>query len=648
MNYLVFEQRITRRGRVSQPQGSVRIAATLRSVLRAWKASTRISPIFPLEKGADPDLDTATAILFVGPLPVDEVPQYVRKACPLWLSYGAYNIVLVVPSRAALEKAQRWIDTSTFRFELWSLRRGTVRAVQYSAPTTSDGAESTILSTPLESDSKINQFIVEEYEALIASAVQRARDVVPAWVVELETLHAHVSSEVADAHSNQATSIDHSVFSEVAPVNAALSRMSSQALSGYSPIEQTESHFWTHSLLGTGLANIGLWRLTRFIFDFLDTFGYWRRIRNYNFTRTATQGDSAINMVRGDDNDDHWDRPNLDRTEPVELGRDDEELILGPAPIITFFSGRDLFRATTRTLSAPTACVEASTTRSWTLHTLTHEISHVLVEASLGHLYPETRAEVARLRPALRKDRVPKTLADEIRRLFLFAVGLMEQVEEERDFFPTDPDSLTALLKEWKHDVEETLVAVVDYLHFYSNRDEALLKYLKAEWTSWGVLPGIHNRLEEYLVRSACVALIDVQRSLRSWEALAVKSVERALEELGTAAGPENRYATEALTLLRKRRKRLIEKVAARRRLVRFAQGYLFSHAMAVALATPDPAPPRRQPTRRNPAEFFSHPAQNLLLLVERMTTSAYPDPRRSLLLFYRLAFSRGGSRGTA
>ena len=129
---------------------------------------------------------------------------------------------------------------------------------------------------------------------------------------------------------------------DMVTANAGLSRFSSQALSGTSPILQTECHYWTHSLLGTGVANRALWRVT----DFLNS-----RVHDQQFfARVAAYADRPMTEGRLESlESDHaiWRSRPLDL---VTVGAPEAYL-----PLVGFFSGRDGFNVTPTTVSAPLA-----------------------------------------------------------------------------------------------------------------------------------------------------------------------------------------------------------------------------------------------------------------------------------------------------
>jgi hypothetical protein len=158
--------------------------------------------------------------------------------------------------------------------------------------------------------------------------------------------------------------------------NAGLSRFASQAFSGASPISETECHFWTHSLLGTGTANIALANARRFLTRTLGRARIPERVAAYR----EIQRDIP-KLIRLPYNDKAWTENWIDK---VALASSQAPLF----PQITYFSGRDGFKTTETTLSAPLSAITSCSSSRWSLLTITHEASHTIISGVLSVILP--------------------------------------------------------------------------------------------------------------------------------------------------------------------------------------------------------------------------------------------------------------------
>lgn len=210
---------------------------------------------------------------------------------------------------------------------------------------------------------------ISEYCPLVLSTLNRAGQFPAPFVSDLELVHDHVERTVASlSHAPHGEPSAYQVLGQIITINAALARFSSQTFAGTSPIRQTECHFWSNSLLGIGVATLGLWKLNRFLEAKLGTKRLAARILSFQSVTENIPKLSKLPIT-----DDIWTTDHLKSAPGADQTTDPPALI----PLLTYFSGREGFNSTETTISAPLASVSACNSLRWSLLTLTHEISHI-------------------------------------------------------------------------------------------------------------------------------------------------------------------------------------------------------------------------------------------------------------------------------
>jgi hypothetical protein len=114
----------------------VRIVPQLVDALKGWTSSTRISPMLGVQeygtaKHATEPLRGEQALVFVGPLDPLQIPSPTISNAKLWLTLGAYNLVLLYPSVQAAKELVAWAETTNARYEHWTLVDGEVTVTAF-------------------------------------------------------------------------------------------------------------------------------------------------------------------------------------------------------------------------------------------------------------------------------------------------------------------------------------------------------------------------------------------------------------------------------------------------------------------------------------------------------------------------------------
>jgi hypothetical protein len=177
-----------------------------------------------------------------------------------------------------------------------------------------------------------------------------------------------------------------------------------------------------------------------------------------------------------------------------------------PLPLITYFSGRDGFSSHIYTLSAPlTTIAECNSLRS-SLLTITHELAHIQIRGVLSVVYPDidNAEHIALATEMLTPNFKAKTWLEAAKQLLLEGVVSLEQEWNGTDQLDNelgDPAATSRILRRWRREAQEILVHAFDFLYFYSSKPNV---YISSIWHSWCAIPGIADRVPEYVIRTLC------------------------------------------------------------------------------------------------------------------------------------------------
>jgi hypothetical protein len=555
--------------------------ASTQEAIDKWDWTTRSSPIFSFEDTELPDFQNGEPLFlfFVGPID----PGFLDIDVPAFATLGTYNLLLVAKEAAGhLYHVRDFLKLhSEVRWECWEVSASLVTRIGYGGgpltPSPQIRPRRAKVSSGLASAE-------EENCTLLAAATSKAHQYFPKIAEDLETFasafHHKLENSVGDG--------DNTKLSWLVNVNAHLSRFTSQAFSGVSPIQSTESHFWSHSLLGVGMACQALVNIRHFSqravgaadwIDSLDRLGQVGLPATWIPLMTRIP---RIASVWADVEEQVQQAVNHEQSAVVGRPAHDDKRL----PLIVCFSGRDGFRSTPFSLSAPLEVISGANAFGWTPMTLTHEICHVWLSGILGTIFPNIGDSVITddLGRLIGGERPAVTVLDDLRQAFYYCFLQLERealripdIEEE---IPAD-DQRTWLEVVEGHilHVNETLTHILDYQFFYQ-QDES--RYVKSIWSSWDVIPNIKDRLTSYLIRSACALLSErINHEDPINETLA--RLESLLKELKEEMGDAN-YLADAIGILTRDADSIREKIERRELLVRLAKTFFANRPIAARL----------------------------------------------------------------
>lgn len=484
---------------------SIKITPNFSEVLSAWAPRTRCSPIWRIQGTGDIpsgnfDFPNEHLLILLGPIQLASLCSDLQQVndpslFTIWVSVGTLNILLLANlntrSEAALRDIKHWASDKNIALEWWKIESGII--IDGGANHSSSEAPSVpenLRSLVNVQGSSIFKSTLQEYCALMASALCRSKALVPYLHDELQQVNSVIVQEIDSYLLDQNKYID--IYLRLLNINAALSRFTSQAFSGIPPILQTECHYWVHSLLGTGSANIAISKLSHHIRKTIGEAKIPERL-----AAMKTRKDKVPEL------DDLNANPTFLMNDHL-IDQEPEDASAPLIPLITYFSGRDGFSSHIYTLSAPlTTITECNSFRS-SLLTVTHELAHIQIRGVLAIVYPnlDDDNDLALAVRMLSPHYKATNWLDAAKQLLLEGVVSMWQEWEGIDQLNNnDLENIRQILRNCRREVQEILVHTFDFLYFYSAKSDV---YISSIWHSWCAIPGIADRVPEYVIRTLC------------------------------------------------------------------------------------------------------------------------------------------------
>lgn len=653
-------------GEVPPNDSQIRIVASLNEALQFWAASTRVSPIVAVVDGELAAVHDCAplgeVVAFLGPVhpaSIGDLPHSTEWG--IWATFGSLNIVVSLPSGDCSEILLPFATQAAVPIEIWVRNDNGYR---YESVFPSNNHPITAESLTALSSRDIPTELVSatsEYIAQTASALARARLFFPEVVLGFVERVTRVEKTLATFSQQPLTTAEiYRTLGLLIQLNSGLSRFTSQAFSGTTPLLLTECHFWTHSLLGTGVANRALHTLSNFLEMRLGRAKIPQRLEALGHQQIYTLlgiDPARINQegIGAESDESPWWNVDL-LTVPIDAAEEAEPVV----PTITYFSARDGFKSTVVTLSAPLASITQCATRKWSLVTATHELSHNLTRGILSLVYPRLRPfEPTReldltdsytldyafrlINYAVDQKQLPNTLLDHYRLLFIDLVLAMEAAASGGAIpLVTDQRELRDILEHWHHEIEELITHIVDFLYFYDGDEE---EYISSIWLSWSVIPNIHSRVREYVVRSLCTLLSGYPSlSLGLMDTVRQRLKGRLEKLVRKYAG--TLYVAEAVELLdasNEEWSEIADEVVARFPLIRFSARVVVSPTLREQLADiPGTVgkPSVHAGFDHHPLVLRGRPVSNPLAFVKAFARASEPSLETALWLLMMLAFN--------
>lgn len=593
-----------------------------------WKVGDRLSPIFSVDKSELPDLSDGKErnVYFIGPIH----PAKVTVNGKIFISLGIFNVLVITEVDEEKTSISSFLLKNKVNWEEWKLRGEKIEAIKSNAVGHRDRIPPEV-SAPIKLDYDELRAPVFEYRAHIANIITRAQYFnLPALrdLVRFDSLFRQAINKQGETVAKQGI---------LTIANSVLGRQSEQTFSGTSPIFETEGHIGNNSLLGVGIASMALQRIRSFIEKVFLKVDILQRIKLLKDVEATPE--SLFGMSSNDEffTKDHlFDHPS--QKDPNNYQIDINKRI----PLLTSFSGRDGFRSTDLSLSVPVAVISGCNSRAWTLMTITHEISHVIIRGVLGIILPNPDDKNALDSAAKLLDYKfqKRTLFDRLRELLSFAIwvadreGKIEDEIKKGDFF--NGDILGEIIRNTWGEIGEILTHIFDFLYFYSGDEK---NYIKSLWVSWGVIPNIRERVPEYVKRSICALH---SKNLRRQKERYQITIDQCKESLKAAISdhPDSPYIKGALDDLEQREGHYVNLLKNRELLVKFCRFFLYSPIINSFIERePYISGGDKRPYGFDPLEFLDIPVQNPLRFIEEFSQDKGSQKQRSVWMLQQLAF---------
>lgn len=451
----------------------------------------------------------------------------------MWLTLGVHNLIIICRDEHLDETIFDLCSDNGISYERWQIQKeGTDtdaefagNTIEYDNPaeytvsgqrTHSALSEGAFRNASIQADDSLGFMQLELYALLsvIASRTTASYSVIASDCLSVEKLASYLILDAPDSSTPNTLSPALQKYEILLTLNAGLSRLSSQALSGTSPILRTECHFWPHSLLGIGVASLALRNLTSFISEIIQTTKYHQRID----LLTQTNVDLSQFPIRSDkerfpaylsiDRGAIFHAAHADRISDSRLELVDSKEYYTPNPI-TYYSGRDGFMNGILTTSAPLPSVSGANSYQWNLGTITHELSHRIVSGDLANLFDCFLSDLAAAQENELSvwdyfNQTPKTFGCLAQRFLSYAAMTLHVADyeygEAKQLFERRPyDFFWSAINRYGEEIEEMMVHIFDYYHFYGSDPKTYCDFI---WLSWAVQPSIEKKLDDYIRRT--------------------------------------------------------------------------------------------------------------------------------------------------
>lgn len=335
--------------------------------------NSRISPIFSVSGSPPPAFQKGKLchLLFLGPkYPGD---ASIPEGIDCYLTLGLLNLVLFSDSADRIDALRDALSSETVGWEQWSLVGNAIQKIEYHFPGKS--SVPTEVTAPIGLDRKPLTPTAREFQTALACAVGKAQ----LYKQPTEQLLLNYNEVLRRFLTNDSIQdVERVQFLTIA--NVSIARLTWQTYGGTSRISESTIPIAMHSLLGIGTAVLGLHALTRFVEQVFESNPTRMSLARLENVRPRSAG--RLLSIPATDN--FWNR-DFSASAPGEIASKPD----GPnLPQFATFSARDGFRSTSISLSAPTESITGCNTPSWTLQTLTHEMSHTQIRIALGFLLP--------------------------------------------------------------------------------------------------------------------------------------------------------------------------------------------------------------------------------------------------------------------
>jgi len=542
--------------------------------------SYRVSPLFSVA----PDPFEPTGTFLVGFIFVEhafhdigwllnELPQNHHNK--LWFSHGLASVIVLCEEEIVIDEVMNILHDRIRAFEIWeSTPALKLKGAKVCSP---EPYDTSLLEIPVADGLTADvKYALQEFSHSVKAAMHRAAQYAPSQMIIFERLVTAVStiveglsfltnptthqtewfssSDIESLIADEVQRKKHFDFlaSQLVQINSALSYIVSQAYSGAVPILEHECHIRSFSLLGVGTAYRALSSYARHVEMIFEQHPIVEVIRTVYPT---TIGPAPFKQF-GTRDTEGWDRLIFGVDRYIHLGTKSQDL-----PKLVYYSGRQGFRETKFTVTAPIQALNSAATVRWSLMTLSHELLHAHVMSILGVLFGNIHdssnvifTQVVKRFDEYRKSNCTEkpNLSDCISFVILnfccFEHGININYSSEGVSLSksNNVDKIKNMVAIYFADINDIIVHVLDYIYFY-NQDDAV--YIGLLWESWSPVPVVLEKIEHYLLRTLLAIGTKETGSIVTRYFSSLKIINRELTKL-LERNPDNivlKHAKEVL-----------------------------------------------------------------------------------------------------
>ena len=555
------------------------------------KGLYRTSPVFPVTKDfIFPELNKGIwylcfycfdpAFPVLGRL-VKDAPSDLKAG--LLYTTGLASILLITKKRTLTKQLENLSGVPARAREIWRLQAGRIEKFdcECSSPIEVDPAKLEVLpydTLPLVPRSTVDEFVASM--AVIVSKIRvHAPDEIGTFVRLIEAVNelvsemTYVCNPVGDppttltkypraefTNPNLCNCIVQQNVDRLVQINAALSYVSTQALSGAVPILDRRSLIRRYTLLGIGTAVLALTRMAHAI-ERAFAHGALEEV-----LKKAAVAKPLPGLRRLDYDARRWSAFSVDTLNGLVSPRKS-------SPKLPYFSGRLGFRESEYTISAALQTVAAGASHEWSFLTVTHEMVHGHVRNLLSTLFldapngsPSDKWNEFYSRFDAWCNGTPpadECLLDSIRAVILsyccntVTQGSLTKISDKngatatrttmRIWLPSREDLRQLFASECRN-ISEVFVHVLDLHYFYSS---CISHYIKLIWRSWCHAPQVLGDVRQYVLRSLLVIAAQTDGKRFDRFRTALTQLEEHLQSLIDADGACSQAVGQAIVMLK-------------------------------------------------------------------------------------------------
>lgn len=474
----------------------------------------------------------------------------------VFFSLGIASILVITDDSMLIEEMMAITSSKLKSKEIWTIKDGAIDKIEPDIELESSLLNSQSLNRivpygnlPCVIKATVDEFVANMSLILPKISLHMAYelevfiglyDQINELVVELvflyelsEKVPASLDEYVLDDFINDASlkeKIIHQNIGRLIQVNAALSNLSVQALSGAIPILERRSLLRRYSLLGIGSGVIALTNIARSIEEPFSKYPIEDIIKDRMLDAGALRGLEEL--------------PSYDcsswRSDSVNKWKDKfkEKPFF---PKLSYYSYRLGYRESEYSISAAVQSIIGGADLDWSLLTITHEMVHGHVRKIYAQIFQgqanlnpdiKWRNFDDRFKKKLRRQLKDENMLDSLRAIIFtyccfastsgsisheYQSDLKEKIIKQGSFkikglpldfyIPRDSNQLYNLLANEQRNIHEIFVHILDFHYFYGSKLEAFIPLV---WHTWSSVPHVRGDLRQYILRSLLTIAVTV------------------------------------------------------------------------------------------------------------------------------------------